>query len=149
MRASVSWDKFGGNLGQLHQGKSTFHHTCATRFTNDHQGCFMLQAIIHGAGNTFTHYRTQGTADEFKIHTTHHHMVLPNHSGSNADGICNICFLPGFFQSFLVRFQIGKMKKILGTDILKEHIVFIVVEQDFEIFVTADAVMMTVFGAYE
>jgi hypothetical protein len=41
------------------------------------------------------------------------------------------------------------MKKILAADILKKNIVLIVVEKNFEIYITSNPVMVAVFGSDE
>src|SRR5258706_1630857 len=108
----------------------------------------MQQTIIYSPCNSFTHHTAEGSTDEFEIHTANYHVVLAHLACSDPDRICDIRFTPGFFQSFLVRFQVGEMKEIFGTNILKEDIIFIIVAKNLEIFITANPVMVTIFRTY-
>src|ERR1700761_800350 len=105
--------------------------------------------MIHRPGYSFPHYAAQRAADKFEIHTADDHAMLPDLTDGDTDGIGDIGLGPGLFQTFAIGFQIGEMEEILGTYILEEDIVLVVVKEDLEIFRAADPVMMIAFRADE
>ena len=49
----------------------------------------------------------------------------------------------------MVGFKVGELQKIPGPDLFEQDAVFVVVEDDLEVFATADAVVVLAFQADE
>jgi hypothetical protein len=66
-----------------------------------------------------------------------------------ADGIGDIGLGTGLFETPLVRLQVGKMQEVLGTDVLEQDVVLVIIKKDLKILGAADPVMVIAFGADE
>src|SRR6185437_1192904 len=76
-------------------------------------------------------------------------MVVFDVAGGNANGIGDVGLGPGLFKAALVGLEIGKMKEVLGADVLEKDFILVIVVEDLEIFGAADAMVVVAFGTNE
>ena len=105
--------------------------------------------MIYRPGDPFSHDAAQGTANEFEIHTAHHYRMFFQVSHGYADRIGDIGLGPGLFETLLVRLQVGEMQEVLGTDVLEQDLILVIIKKDLKILGAADPVMVIAFVTNE
>src|SRR3954470_12896325 len=109
----------------------------------------MFNTIIYCAAEFFAHHTAKRATNKFKIHTGYNNFMTACFANSYAHAVFQISFAVNLVKSFLIRFQIGKTKKIFARNIVKKLCVFLVIKNNFIIIFTANTVMIIALGTNE